>query len=147
MAGEGTVDGSSSIIEQSQSVAALETWGMCPVTMPTSPLHAETASVNFVKTRADNGTSVRPATCETPTSTESVRTLPDIGNLKREKLTDAEKLGILERGEIPLRLNLPKRNCGNKKRMFSPDFLFTYKWLRYSKMLDGCFCVVCFLTL
>ena len=143
--GEGSADGSSSIIEQRQSEAALETWEMCPVTMPTSPLHAETASVNFVKTRADNGTFVRPTTCEIPTSTESVRTLPDIGNLKREKLTEEEKMGILKRGEIPLRLNLPKRDCGDKKRKFNPDFLSTYKWLRYSKMLDDCLCVVCFL--
>ena len=143
--GEDSVDGSSSIIEQSQSVAALETWGMCPMTMPTSLLHAETAPVNFVKTRAENGTFVCPTTCETPASTESVRTLPDIGNVKCEKLTNAEKLGILDRGEIPLWLNLPKRDCGNKKRKFNPDCLSTCKWLRYSKMLDGCFCVVNFL--
>ena len=96
---------------------------MCPVTMPTNPLHAETVYVNFMKTRVENAKFVRPTTCETPTSTHSVRTLPDIVNLKREKLTNAEKVGILERGEIPLRWNFPKRDCGNKKRKFNPDLL------------------------
>mgnify|MGYP006336611033 CR=1 FL=1 len=57
-------------------------------------------------------------------STESGRTLPDIRNLKREELTDAEKWGILERGEI-LSSWIFLNETGNKKSSTLISYLRT----------------------
>ena len=105
-------------------------------TLPSNTTPAYVSSTNYIM-----------ASSTTTKSTGSGEVLPisDIGKLQGKKLSDVEKLDILERAEIPPRSNLPYRNFGKKKRKFNPDFLSTYKWLRYSKILDGCFCALCFI--
>ena len=104
--------------------------------LPSNTTPAYVSSTNYIM-----------ASSTTTKSTGSGEVLPisDIGKLQGKKLSDVEKLDILERAEIPPRSNLPYRNFGKKKRKFNPDFLSTYKWLRYSKILDGCFCALCFI--
>ncbi len=79
----------------------------------------------------------------------SGRFLYDIGNISSEKMTDSEKLEFMKSCWSPdSSFKFPAMTEGrNKGRKFQHDWLQSYPWLRYSKQLDGAFCLLCVLFL
>ena len=69
----------------------------------------------------------------------------DIGNFlnSANKLTDFEKYELLEKVWKPEKSFLFPVN--DKKRKFNQTWLDSFPWLVYSELLDGAFCIHCFL--
>ena len=65
---------------------------------------------------------------------------------KTEQLKETDKYDLIRNVWKPEEnFAFPFRHEGSKRRKFVYPWLTTYKWLAYSKVIDGCFCLPCML--
>ncbi|KAG8304201.1 hypothetical protein J6590_100065 [Homalodisca vitripennis] len=70
----------------------------------------------------------------------------DIALFKTKKLTDSEKLKVLNDRWVPQSsFNFPYRTYGTQQRKFLFSWLNKYTWLSYSGIEDSAYCVHCML--
>lgn len=68
----------------------------------------------------------------------------DLGTVNRETINDDVKLNILTKVWLPSPdYQFPQHFIGKVQRRFRPDYLYKFKWLRYSQTKNSVFCAPC----
>lgn len=91
---------------------------------------------------------VVPSTSSDAFQSDEINNNIDISNYTNKKLSDKEKISLLENfwrpnENLKFLLTATGKNKGMKK--FNYKWLTKYFWLAYSKVQDGVYCKYCFL--